>query len=196
MSSSARGRLFEERVFGALSFALESGALGLRAPLATIHSQRQYPSRDRDAVLTVDIAIELVLTRNARPALVWVFECKSLRRALPVDDVEEFHAKLQQIGEDNTKGTIVTEGALQSGALSYARAKGIGVIRVPSVGELEHVLYSSASMNSTQARAECQIALLDRNYRGPCDLAAEIDGKHAVDWPGALKLVMRRWRMA
>ena len=44
--------------------------------------------------------------------------------------MEEFHTKLQQIGEDNTKGTFVTSGALQRGALNFARSKGIGVVRL------------------------------------------------------------------
>jgi hypothetical protein len=44
---------------------------------------------------------------------VWVFECKDYTGRVPVDDGEEFHAKLQQSGEDNTKGTFVTTAAPQ-----------------------------------------------------------------------------------
>ncbi len=70
------------------------------------------------------------LPERERPSLVWIFECKDYAGSIPVDDIEEFHAKLQQIGEDNTKGTFVTSGALQRSALAYAQAKGIGVIRL------------------------------------------------------------------
>jgi hypothetical protein len=73
-----------------------------------------------------------------------VIECKDYRGSIPVDDVEEFHAKLQQIGADNTKGMIFTRtGVYQKSAISYARSKGICLARILPDEQVEYiVLYS------------------------------------------------------
>lgn len=194
VSSRIRAKQFEAYVFKALSSSLASGVLGLRTQLATIHARQKYHSRDRDSMIVVDVAIELRLKPNASPTLIWVFECKSLRRPVSVDDIEEFHAKIQQIGENNTEGTIVTESALQKSALSYARAKGIGVIRVFPEGRLDHVLFSVTDGKPERRIecAECETALIDRKYRGPISVVGEHDGRCATGWQAALRLILRR----
>jgi hypothetical protein len=135
------GDRFEARVYSALHWCLQSGRLGLLPGRATLHRHKRYYSKDRQSSITTDVSIEVSLERSEKPLLIWVFECKSYRGAVPVDDLEEFHAKLQQIGEDNTKGTLVTDTALQRGALSYAQSKGIGVIRLLPDDQISHVLY-------------------------------------------------------
>lgn len=69
--------------------------------------------------------------KNIRPSIIIVIECKDYSNGIPVDDVEEFHAKLQQIGADNTKGIIITKnGCFQRSAVSYAESKGIALARI------------------------------------------------------------------
>jgi hypothetical protein len=101
---------------------------------ARIFRKKPYHSRDRQANITTDISIEAYLPNRELPTLVWVFECKDYSGNVPVDDIEEFHSKLQQIGEDNTKGTFVTSGALQKSARTYAESKKIGVVRLLAIG--------------------------------------------------------------
>lgn len=62
-----------------------------------------------------------------------------------MDDIEEFHAKLEQIGADRTKGTVVTTGKFQSGAVAYAKSKGIGLVRMVPQGRWEYVTECWAS---------------------------------------------------
>jgi hypothetical protein len=63
-------------------------------------------------------------------SILWAIECKDYQHPLPVSEVEEFWAKLQQIGGVNVKGAIAVTGTLQSGAMAFAESKGIDVFRI------------------------------------------------------------------
>ena len=61
-----------------------------------------------------------------------------------MDELEEFHAKLSQIGGDNTKGTVITsKGAFQAGAVRYAKAKGIGLARLLPGEQVDWISYDA-----------------------------------------------------
>jgi cell division protein FtsZ len=122
-------RDFEIAAFQAISKAVESGRLGLIPKTCRVYHQRKYHSRDRALEFHVDTAIELWLPGAEHAALIWVWECKDWESPLPVGVVEEFHAKLQHIGEDNTRGTLLVSGELQRSALNFALSKGISVAR-------------------------------------------------------------------
>lgn len=140
MNTTKKGDDFEQRVYDALSGELQNERLCASPKAAKIFRRRTYYSKDRGADIITDVSIEVFLPERERPSLIWVFECKDYAGGVAVDDIEEFHAKIQQIGEDNTKGTLVTSGALQRSALSYAHAKHIGVIRLLPTDQLIIVL--------------------------------------------------------
>jgi len=48
---------------------------------------------------------------------------------VPVDDVEEFFAKVQQVAVANAKAVIASTASFQSGTRSFAKSKGIGLMR-------------------------------------------------------------------
>ena len=110
--------------------------------------------------------------------------------AVPVDDVEEFHAKIQQIGEDNTKGTFVTSGALQRGALAYAKSKGIGVIRLlpddQLITVLEFLTMSSTTRASEVDWSEFEPALTTPGHRSRRGFFAAQDGYWFPNWHSLL----------
>lgn len=148
MSTVAKGNAFEDRVFAAISTELSSDRLGLSPTLASAFQKKGYYSRDRDSDIIVDISIEVWLPKADRWSLLWVCECKDYSGAIPVDDVEEFKAKLDQIAGANKKGVMAVTGALQQGALKYARANGIGVVRLLPNDQVQHLMYliTSATM--------------------------------------------------
>ncbi|HSU15815.1 restriction endonuclease [Longimicrobium sp.] len=120
---------------------LHEGNLGLDPACATVFHQKGYRSLQRGSDIVVDLAIELRMKGASDPYLVWVWECKGYTHPVRVDDIEEFHAKLQQIGADRTKGTVVTRSTFQKSAVRFAKANGIGLARaVPGTG-LDHVMY-------------------------------------------------------
>src|SRR6266496_5502166 len=129
MNSSKKGALFEDKVYAVLDRAMQNQELGFAPGRFQLHRKRAYYSKDRNANIIVDISIDIFIKGQEQPSIVWIFECKDYSENIPVNDVEEFHSKLQQIGSDNTKGTIVTNVDLQTGALNYAQSHRIGVIR-------------------------------------------------------------------
>ena len=87
---------------------------------------KRYYSLERQDYITVDISIEKYVDDTLFSII--IIECKDYKNSLSVDDVEEFHSKLQQIGADNTKGVIVTsKGKFQKSAILYAKSKGISL---------------------------------------------------------------------
>lgn len=186
MSSAAIGDAFEARVFEALSEELRNERLCVAPKHAKIFRKKAYHSRDRQAAITTDVSIEVYLPDRERPTLVWVFECKDYSGRVPVDDIEEFHAKLQQIGEDNTKGTFVTSGALQRSALTYAESKKIGVVRLLPSGQIiiliELMTAARLARGSQVDWSEFSVALSDPEHRSRRGFFASDDGYWFPNW--------------
>lgn len=145
MSSVAKGNAFESRVFTAITNELNNERLGLSPKSASAFQKKGYYSRDRDSDIIVDISIEIWLPNADHWSILWVCECKDYGSAIPVDDVEEFKAKLDQIAGANKKGVIAVTGALQQGALNYARANGIGIVRLLPSDQVEYLSYMMTS---------------------------------------------------
>jgi hypothetical protein len=80
------------------------------------------------------------------PYWVWVWECEHYGHQVPVDDAEEFHAKLEQVGADKTKGTMITPVGFDSGTIEHARAKGIGLWRYIPHGSLVNLMEDRRSV--------------------------------------------------
>jgi Restriction endonuclease len=186
MSTTQRGDTFEQRVFDALTDELKNERLCAAPKHARIHRKKAYHSRDRGSDIITDVSIEVFLPNRSRPSLIWIFECKDYSGSIPIDDVEEFHAKIQQISEDNTKGTIVTSGALQRGARAYAKAKGIGIIRLLPDDQVEvfmEFMTAASAERATQVDwAEFSTALLNPSHRSRRSFFSEADGYLFGSW--------------
>lgn len=186
MSTAAKGDAFENHVYEALAEELSNERLLVSPKSAKIHRKKAYHSKDRSADITTDVSIEVFLPKHDNPSLVWVFECKDYAGSIPVSDIEEFHAKLQQIGEDNTKGTLVTGGALQRSALAYARSKRIGVIRLLPDNQVEHIMEFLTMESATRALqvdwSEFESALTNPHHRSSRGFFAAQDGRWFANW--------------
>lgn len=123
------GKDQELELYTTIKRELRKKRFGLIPECCRVYHRRAYFSRDRGAEIVFDIAIEVSLAGAPKPFFVWIWESKDYSSALSVDNVEEFHAKLQQIGADRTKGTIVLSGEIQKGALAFAASNGIGVAK-------------------------------------------------------------------
>lgn len=191
MSSISKGTLFEDRVHQAIAEELDKGRLGFNKNSVQLHKKKGYYSRDRGSEIIVDISIELWLPAATNWSLLWVCECKDYSGTVPVNDVEEFKAKLDQISGANRKGVIATSGALQKSALSYAQANGIGVIRLLPDDQVEHVFYQLAIGASDPDRitaSKVERALLNQNYIGRNNsFFGSINGAICSSWGRALK---------
>lgn len=132
MNTVAKGDQFEDRVFNAIKNELVSERLGLLPKSCQIFRKKKYYSKNRKANIELDISIEVFLSNAPNWSFLWAIECKDYKSALPINDVEEFHAKIQQIAGDNVKATLILSGALQKSALEYCKSFGIGVVRLLS----------------------------------------------------------------
>jgi len=190
MSTTAKGSAFEQRVHDALAEELKNERLCASPKHATLHRRKSYHSRDRNAEIITDVSLEVFLPGKACPTLVWIFECKDYSGSIPVDDVEEFHSKLQQIGEDNTKGTIVTNGALQKGALAYAKSKKIGVIRLLPDDQVSHIMEFMTMQSLQRAQhidwSEFPTALTNPDHQSRRGFFAASDNYHFGSWYSVL----------
>ena len=130
--------------------------------------RKAYYSRDRGAPVVVDLSIEVWLPDASQYSLLWVCECKDYGSPVPVNDVEEFAAKLQQIAGANVKGMMAISGAMQQGALNYARSRGIAVVRLLPKDQVEWVIHmvTSAMEHHRLDPREFTSALLNADHRG------------------------------
>jgi hypothetical protein len=130
VNTTKKGDAFENKAYEAIKLELSEKRLGIMPECAKLFTKKAYYSRDRDANIIVDLSIEVTLPGADTYSFLWLWECKDYGKSVPVDDLEEFYAKIQQIAGVNVKGTLITNGTLQKSALNYAKAKGIGVARL------------------------------------------------------------------
>lgn len=184
MNTSERGRKFEEQSFEAIEQALKFEALGLLPSACQIFRRKSYYSRDREAEIEVDISIEVTLPGATGWSLLWVWECKDYASTIPASDIEEFVSKLQQIAGMNIKGGIATNSSLQSGALSFARSKGIAVVRILPDKQIRWLLTDPAVPSEHMFEQKihiCNSALLRDDYVGINRNFFGVNGDKAYD---------------
>lgn len=100
---------------------------------------RAYVGRISGRNIKVDVSFVLSIAGGA-DVLVLV-ECKHYKSKVPVDDVEEFHSKIDDIGAQ--KGILITTIGFQSGALKAAKGRRIALAlltKEPQPGEIRYVM--------------------------------------------------------
>jgi Zn-dependent peptidase ImmA (M78 family) len=130
MSTYQIGDHFENKVFDLLSVELAERRLYFLPEFAHIQRKKGYYSKDRQKEIIVDISIEVFLPDSETWSMLMVIECKNYETSVPVNDVEEFHSKIQQIAGSNVKGVMFSSKGFQQGSLTFAKSKGIGLARV------------------------------------------------------------------
>lgn len=88
-------------------------------------------SRGTERRMSFDVLVEVCRKGASEPywVWVWVWECKNYGNRVPVDDAEEFHAELEQLGAYRTKGTMIILIGYEPGTVEYAKSNGIGLWR-------------------------------------------------------------------
>lgn len=121
-------RDFEREVAERFEQLVRSNQTAINPLLATVYHRRSYYSERRKAEIEFDIVVESLEPGATEPSHRWIIECKDYKaRNVPVDDVEEFVEKLNQIGPGNIRGSMVTRVGFQDAALNYAESQRIGL---------------------------------------------------------------------
>jgi hypothetical protein len=166
--------------------------LGCDPRRSAVFRQKAYYSAARGGDIVVDLAIELTLRGADSPFLIWIWECKDYATRVGVDDVEEFDSKLRQIGEHNTKGTIVSRNGFQKAALALAKTKGIGLVRLRD-GEPYTVFHSQLGGNDTRSPVQKAVDALTEPNQGYYGVSALTPSGRVVATVGGLALPVARW---
>jgi hypothetical protein len=104
----------------------------------TVHHQKVYRGRISQRDIKIDVSFNYTI---AGADLLFLVECKCYNHAVPVDDVEEFHSKIDDIGAH--KGIMVTTVGFQDGTIRTAKGRGIALALLTKEhqeGELVYVV--------------------------------------------------------
>lgn len=119
---------FEEEVAVYIEKEVREGSIPIPASAAKVRRKPAYYSKDRESHIIFDVSIEVRRSpSDDSPFLIWIWECKDYpTHNVTVEEVEEFHSKLRQIGAH--KGTMVTRSGFQKGAITLAKTHRIGLM--------------------------------------------------------------------
>lgn len=145
MNTTTKGNKLEDQVYALFSEVISEDRFFAKSECCQIYKKKGYYSKDREKEIVFDISIEITLPGQSTYSLLVLIECKNYGHRVPVDDVEEFFAKAQQISPSNTKSIVVSTNAFQESAFNFARSKGMGLLRYFDPEKLDWVLTRSPS---------------------------------------------------
>ena len=152
MNSRIKGDALESKFLRLLKRNLVQGNFFVSSERCKVFSQKGYYSKDREKEIVFDISIEVYLPGKTTYSLLILIECKNYNHPVPVDDVEEFYQKLQQVS--GAKGIMVSTSSFQESALTFSKSKGIGIIRYYDNKQIKWELTRSPSMLVSLSFAE------------------------------------------
>lgn len=132
MNTVKIGDKFEDKSYNLIVKAIENGELGISKSTCKVKRKVGYYSNDREKEIIFDLSIEVWPEKAERYTLLFLIECKSSPKGhnVPVDDVEEFNTKINQVAGGGVKGVIITDNKFQSGGLTFAKNKRMMLIEV------------------------------------------------------------------
>ncbi|MGN6476207.1 MAG: restriction endonuclease, partial [Flavipsychrobacter sp.] len=160
MNTVSRGNAFEKRVVEHIKELLQKNLLPINCERSTVFEKKGYYSQSRKSNIVVDISVECTLPDDTEPSLYLMIECKDYSNPVPVDDLEEFVAKLDQITGLNCKAIFVTSNILQEGALNYAISNNIRVMKIDEHNKREILSFRREKSFSNDTNKEYINAIL------------------------------------
>lgn len=127
-----------------------------------VHHKRSYIGRVSKREIVVDVSFNCTV---AGANLLFIVECKCYKNSVSVDEVEEFHSKLDDIGAH--KGIMVTTVGFQEGAVKVAKGRGIALALLTTEqqpGELIYVTMAAGRPSVPRGRSP---TFWQGNLRGP-----------------------------
>ncbi|WP_426168558.1 ImmA/IrrE family metallo-endopeptidase [Pseudoduganella sp. R-34] len=149
MNSTKKGDTLEHAIERVFNNMLKAGDFWCNPKLCSVHRKKGYYSKDREKDIVFDVSIECHLPGAERYSMVTLIECKNYSHSVPVDDVEEFYAKAQQVAAANVKLVLASNSAFQEGVVKFAKSKGIGLLRYFGDANTKWELYRTPSAGPT-----------------------------------------------
>jgi hypothetical protein len=153
-STSAQGNLLERRIRDLFESEIDADRFWAKKKNCKVFWKKGYFSKDRGRDIVFDVAIEVYLPEAREYSCLVLIECKNYTRSVPVDDAEEFFAKVQQVAAANVKAVIASTGSFQYGTREFAKSKGMGLMRYFGPEHFKWELKRSPSASARTASAE------------------------------------------
>ncbi len=149
MNTVRIGDKFEEKSYDLIVKAIKNGELGISESTVKVQRKVGYYSKDREKDIIFDLSIEVWPKNAKRYTLLYLIECKSSPSGhnVPVDDVEEFYNKINQVAGGGVKGVMITDNKFQSGGLTFAKNKRMMLIEVDKNDNYSIILHRTDKEN-------------------------------------------------
>ncbi len=145
MNTIKKGDQLEDKIYNLFTEEISAGRFFATKECCQIFKKKGYYSKDRKKDIIFDVSIEITLPGEQSYSILVLIECKNYNHKVPVDDVEEFFSKAQQISGCNIKGILVSTNSFQEGTFNYSQSKGIGLLKYYNRESLDWVLTRSPS---------------------------------------------------
>ncbi|MDO7084888.1 ImmA/IrrE family metallo-endopeptidase [Pseudocolwellia sp. AS88] len=156
MNTVEKGDKLEQIIHDVFSEDIANGSFWANKDCCKIFIKKGYYSKDREKDIIFDISIEIYLPGQENYSVLVLIECKNYNHKVPVDDVEEFYAKTQQISGANIKAIVASTNSFQDGTFKFSKSKGIGLLRYFSKEKREWVLTRSPSVINGRSKSKTE----------------------------------------
>ncbi|MFZ6657913.1 ImmA/IrrE family metallo-endopeptidase [Undibacterium sp. TJN19] len=143
------GDELESRICSFFEAEISADRFWARRECCKVFRKKGYFSKDRGTNIIFDLSIEVFLPGEDKFSLLFLVECKNYTHSVPVDDAEEFFAKVQQVAAANAKAVIASNASFQSGTRAFAKSKGMGLLRHFDSSNFKWELHRSPSTNAS-----------------------------------------------
>jgi hypothetical protein len=161
VNSTRIGNRLERAIFRLLKSEIDADRFFAKKGLCQIFQKKGYYSPDRKKDIVFDVSVEVYLPGAQQYSLLVLFECKNYSHSVPVDDIEEFFAKVQQVAAANSKAVVASKSSFQSGALEFAKSKHMGLLRYFGPENFKWELLRSPSATSSGLRPDAESMVID-----------------------------------
>ncbi len=140
-----KGDDFESRSLDIVKRLLHDSQISHLPDQVRIYNRKEkgYYSAMRKKDIFFDLTIEVWPPGAERYSLIYFIECKNYDKSVPVDDLEEFHKKIEQVSGVHAKGIIISNAPLQEGAYNYADSAGMMVVQGETSEDYKIVLHKT-----------------------------------------------------
>jgi Zn-dependent peptidase ImmA (M78 family) len=169
MSSTEIGNKLEQSIFRLIKSEIDADRFLFRRDSCRVFQKKGYYSQDRKKDIIFDVSVESALPGASTYSMLALIECKNYTHPVPVDDIEEFFAKVQQVAPASGKAIVASASAFQQGAIEFAKSKKIGLLRYFGPKHFKWELYRSPSAASLGLRPDREFVvtrgLTDPHYK-------------------------------
>lgn len=155
------GDFLEERIYELFRIEIAADRFWAKKSYCKVFRKKGYYSKDRGADIVFDVSIEIFLPGATEYSSVVLIECKNYSHSVPIDDIEEFFSKVQQVAAANCKAVMASTASFQSGTRAFAKSKGVGLLRYFDPSDFKWELHRSPSATARSTPSDAAFFIAD-----------------------------------